>query len=119
MQPIPSQILSDSVTIKNPLSVDVWENPTYQDLYQNHVHIQATNEVRKTQENTDVVLRSILFVDARISVPFIDWAALLASAERMGTDIHVTVNDTEYTVQTVDSVPNDRGKLHHYEVGLV
>lgn len=119
MRPIPSQILSDTAIIKIPASLDVWQNVTYIEQMQSHVHIQPSNEVRKTQDNTDVVLRAILFVDARLSTPFLDWAALIASAEAVGGDIKVIVNGTEYTVQLVETIPNDKGTLHHYEVGLI
>ena len=33
------------------------------------VHMQNTNEVRRTTDNTEVVLRSILYYDCRLSKP--------------------------------------------------
>lgn len=118
MRPIPARILSQTITIKVPQSIDIWKKTEYTEIQQNRVHIQPTNEVRKSKENTDEVLSSILFVDARLSEPFIDWAALMAQSEQVDGDIKV-VCGMEYTVVSVDFVPNDRGTLHHYEVGLI
>jgi hypothetical protein len=83
------------------------------------VHLQPTNEVRKTQDNTEIVLRSILFVDAHTSAPFLDWMALLKTAHDNQGDIRVIVRGTEYTVLSVDELRDDTDGLHHWEVGLV
>lgn len=97
----------------------MYQNQTYTEYTVTKVHLQPTNEIRKTQGNTDCVLRSILFVDARISTPFLDWYMLLQTAHNLGGDIRVIVRGEEYTVLSVDALRDDTDNLHHFEVGLV
>lgn len=97
----------------------MYQNQTYTEYEVRRVHLQPTNEIRKTQSNTEVVLRSILFVDARISTPALDWFALLQAAHAVAGDMRVIIRGQEYTVLTVDELRDDTDGLHHYEVGLV
>lgn len=85
----------------------------------NKVHLQPTNEVRKTAENTDCVLRSILFVDRRHSTPTLDWWGLFNTAHELSGDVKVTVRGQEYTVFSVDELRDDTDTFHHYEIGLL
>jgi predicted nicotinamide N-methyase len=119
MQPIPSQILKDSIVIKNPTGVDAWNNTTYETLNQSRVHIQGANRIMKNKDNSEVQLSSTLFVDKRLSTPFIDWAAMQIAAEQTGHEIMVEAHGHEYTVLKVDDVPDPHGMLHHYEIGLI
>ena len=119
MKPIPLSVLKSTATVKVCKGVDTYQNQTYDEYTVNRVHLQPTNEIRKTQDNTECVLRSLLFVDARISKPFIDWYALLQTAHDLGGDMRVTLRNEEYTVLTVDALRDDADKLHHFEVGLV
>ena len=97
----------------------MYQNQTYTEYTVKRVHLQPTNEIRKTTTDTDCVLRSILFVDARISTPFLDWFGLLQTVHDLGGDIRVIVRGEEYTVMTVDALRDDTDNLHHFEVGLV
>ena len=99
--------------------VDRYQNQTYTDYTVKKVHLQPTNEIRKTQSNTECVLRSILFVDARISTPALDWWALIEQAHAVAGDMRVVVRGQEFTVFSVDALRDDTDTLHHYEVGLV
>lgn len=119
LKPIPSKILRSTATVRVCSGVDRYQNQTYTDYTVKKVHLQPTNEVRKTQSNTEVVLRSILFVDARISTPALDWCALLEQAHAVAGDMRVIVRGQEYTVLSVDALRDDTDNLHHYEVGLV
>lgn len=119
LKPIPSRILRSTATVKVCSGVDVYQNQTYTEYTVKKVHLQPTNEIRKTQTNTDIVLRSILFVDARISTPALDWYGLLKTAHDNQGDMRVIVRGVEYTVLTVDALRDDEDILHHYEVGLV
>ena len=119
LKPIPSRILKSTATVKVCDGVDMYQNQTYTDYTVNRVHLQPTNEIRKTQTNTDCVLRSILFVDARISTPRLDWWALFEQAHENAGDMRVIVRGQEYTVFSVDALRDDTDNLHHYEVGLV
>ena len=119
LKPIPAKILKSTATVKVCSGVDVYQNQTYDEYTVQRVHLQPTNEIRKTQNNTEIVLRSILFVDARISTPFLDWFALLQAAHNVAGDMKVVVRGEEYTVLSVDELRDDTDGLHHYEVGLV
>jgi hypothetical protein len=119
LKPIPAKILRSTATVRVCDGVDLYQNQTYTEYTVNKVHLQPTNEVKKTQSNTECVLRSILFVDARLSTPLLDWDVMLSAAHAIGGDIRVIVRDQEYTVATVDALRDDTDNLHHYEVGLV
>ena len=97
----------------------MYQNQTYTTHTVKRTHLQPTNEVRKTTDNTEIVLRSILFVDAKTSTPFIDWFGLLQTAHSNLGDMRVIVREQEYTVMTVDALRDDTDTLHHFEVGLV
>ena len=119
LKPIPSKILKSTATVKVCSGVDRYQNQTYTEYTVNRVHLQPTNEIRKTQDNTDIVLRSVLFVDAHTSTPFLDWCALLQTAHNNLGDMRVIVREQEYTVLSVDALRDDTDTLHHFEVGLV
>lgn len=119
LKPIPSKILRSTATVKVCSGVDRYQNQTYTEYTVKKVHLQPTNEIRKTQSNTDVTLNSILFVDAHTSTPFLDWCALLRAAHDKLGDMRVIVRGVEYTVLSVDELRDDTDTLHHWEVGLV
>lgn len=119
LKPIPARILRTAATVKVCNGVDMYQNQTYTEHSVKRVHLQPTNEIRKTQDNTDCVLRSILFVDARISAPRLDWCALLKTAHDNNGDVRVIIRGDEYTVMTVDALRDDNDNLHHYEIGLI
>ena len=119
LKPIPSKILRSTATVSVCNGVDRYQAPTYTEYTVKRVHVQPTNEVRKTATNTDVVLRSILFVDARISTPKLDWCALLQAAHDLQGDIKVTIRGVRYTVAAVDELRDDSDILHHWEISLV
>ena len=119
LKPIPSKILKSTATVKVCSGADLYQTQEYTEYTVKHVHLQPTNEVRKTTDNTEVVLRSILFVDAQLSQPFLDWDAQLKAAHDVGGDMRVTVRGVEYTVMGVDALRDDTDKLHHFEVALV
>lgn len=118
LKPIPSKILKSAATVKVCSGVDRYQNQTYTEYSVKRVHLQPTNEIRKTQDNTEINLRSILFVDARISTPKLDWCALLQTAHENLGDVRVIVRGVEYTVISVDELRDDTDTLHHWEVLL-
>ena len=114
------------VTIKVCTGVDAWQKPVWRETSVKNVHLQNTNEVRKTANNTEVVLRSILFVDARRSVPSLDYDALAMQSEAAGRPMRAMVFNCkgqqvgDYEVLTVDTGPNvPSTDTHHVELGLV
>lgn len=119
LKPIPAKILKSTATVQVCTGVDLYQNQTYETYTVKRVHLQPTNEVRKTQENAEIVLRSILFVDARTSTPALDWAGLLTTAHSNKGDMRVTVRGVTYTVASVDALRDDTDELHHYEIGVV
>lgn len=125
LRPIPRRMLTDTVAVFVPTGIDRYQQPSGTTYTIAHVHIQNTNETRKTADNTEVTLRSLLFIDGRYSTPRLDMLALQESAQRAEQYMTLTVTDKRrnvtgpYTVQTVDAVPDERGNIHHYELGLV
>lgn len=125
LSPIPSVMLKDSAVFHVPVSLDTYQKPVYQDYAVKKVHIQNSNEVRRSSTNEEVVLKAILFVDGKKSVPNYDYMSLMAMAEAIGADMTVTVteangNSNEYTVTIVDAVPDVPAiRTHHTEIGLV
>ena len=119
LKPIPSRILKSTATVKVCSGVDRYQNQTYTEYEVKKVHLQPTNEIRKTQSNTDITLRSILFVDAHTSTPVLDWCALFQTAHVNLGDMRVTVRGEEYTVIGVDELRDDTDNLHHWEVSMV
>ena len=116
---IPAKILKSTATVKYCSGVDFYQNQTYTEKTVKRVHLQPTNEIRKAQDNTDIVLRSILFVDAKVSAPFLDWCALFKAAHELKGDMRVVVRNVEYTVVGIDELRDDTDNLHHWEVSLV
>lgn len=125
LSPIPSAMLKDSAVFHVPQGMDAWQNKTYKDYPVSNVHIQGSNETRKTTSNTEVVLSAILFVDAKRSLPVYDYIAMQEEAQANGGTMTVTVTDAsgrslDYTVLVVDDVPNvPADTIHHTELGLV
>lgn len=96
----------------------MYQNQTYETYTVKRVHIQPAETIVKTRENTDQQLSSVLFVDARISSPALDWRALLQGAHDNGGDMRVTIRGTTYTVAYVDGLRDDTDRLHHWEIGM-
>ena len=119
LKPIPARILRTTATVSVCYGVDMYQNQLYTTHTVKRTHLQPTNEVRKTTDNTEIVLRSILFVDGQLSSPRLDWEALLMSAHDVGGDLRVTVRGVEYTVIGVDALRDDTDHFHHWEVALV
>lgn len=116
LRPIPPKILKSTVTVSVCNGIDPYQNQTYTTYTVQHVHLQPTNTVRKTIQNTDYVCAAVLFVDARESTPSLDWFGLLKTAHDLGGDMRITVHGRTYTVQGVDELRDDEDILHHWEV---
>lgn len=119
LAPIPSRILRSTALVKVCTAIDMYQNQTFgQQFTVNHVHLQPTERIIKTKDNTDQQLTSILFVDAKRSSPALDWHALFQSAHNIGGDVRVIVRGVEYTMMSVDGLRDDTDRLHHWEIGL-
>lgn len=118
LRPIPSKILRSTATVKVCNGTDMYQNQTYDTYTVQHVHLQPTERIVKTKNNTDALMSSVLFVDVRHSSPALDWRALLEQAHDNGGDMRVIVRGIEYTALTCDGLRDDTDRLHHYEIGL-
>lgn len=114
------------MVLKVCTGMDVWQNPTWQEYTVKNVHLQNTNEVKKTKENTEVVLRSTLFIDTKLSRPALDYDTLAEQSQKAGKPLRCVVYNSqgqkygEYEVLTVDPVPDvPATRVHHIELGLV
>lgn len=110
--------MRSTVTVHVCTGLDRYQNQSFAEYTVKKVHLQPTNEIRKTADNTDCTLRSILFVDRRHSTPLLDWEQLFNSAHKIGGDMKVTCRGEEYTVFSVDALRDDTDQFHHYEIGL-
>lgn len=107
-----------TATVKACTGIDRYQNPIYQTYTIKKTHLQPTNEIRKTANNTDCILRSILFVDKRHSTP-LDWWAIFNTAHQAGGDVKVIVRGQEYTVFAIDELRDNDDQFHHWEIGLL
>jgi hypothetical protein len=119
LRPIPAKILRSSATVKVCSGVDMYQNQTYTTYTVNRVHLQPTERIVKSVDNTDQQLSGILFVDIRHSSPALNWAKLLHDAHALGGDMRVEVRGIEYTVLTADGLRDDTDRLHHWEIGVI
>ena len=117
LRPIPARILRTTATVQACTALDKYQNQTYTTYTVKKVHLQPTNEIRKSPNNTDCALRSILFADGKHSTP-LDWWSLFNTAHELGGDVKVIVREQEYTVFTVDELRDDTDLFHHWEIGL-
>ena len=117
LRPIPARILKSTATVRVCNGVDLYQNQTYTDYQVTNVQLQQTNRIVKTVRNTDCQLTSVLFVDARRSVPALEWDVLLQQAHEKGGDVRVIVNQVQYTVMVIDKLMDDTDRLHHWEIG--
>jgi hypothetical protein len=119
LRPIPQKILRSTAVVKVCTSTDMYQHQTYDSYTVNRVHLQPTERIVKTKDNTDQQLTGILFVDVRHSSPALNWRELLQTAHDNGGDMRVVVRGVEYTVMYADGLRDDTDRLHHWEIGVV
>jgi hypothetical protein len=119
LKPIPAKILRSTATVRVCTAIDTYQNQVYTEYTVNRVHLQPTERIVKSTDNTDQQLSGILFVDVRHSSPALNWAALLHDAHSLGGDMRVVVRGIEYTVMMADGLRDDTDKLHHWEISLL
>ena len=126
LRPIPQSLLGDLMVLQVCTGVDDWQTPTWAEYTVHHVHLQNTDEVRKSKENTEVVLRSMLFIDGVRSRPSLDYDTLAEQSQKAGKPMRCIVYNAsgqkygEFEVVTTDPVPDVPAvRIHHIELGLV
>ncbi|MBS5001100.1 hypothetical protein [Holdemania filiformis] len=82
--------------------------------------------MKKSKDNTEIVLRSILFIDNTRSTPVLDYDSLADQSLTAGRPMRAIVQNAsgqivgEFEVLTVDPVPDiPATRVHHIELGLV
>ena len=118
LRPIPAKIMRSTATVEACTGVDRYQNQTTETYTVKKVHLQPTNELKKTAVNTSNVLRAVLFVDRKHSTPSLDWMQLFNTAQALAGDVKVTVRGITYTVFSVDELMDDTDCFHHWEIGL-
>ena len=118
LRTIPKRIMTHSATLKALTDTDRWGKPTYTEYALTRVHIQPTHEVTKNSTDKSVNLNSVLFYDPKISSPAIDWSDLQSASDLANGQMKVVYSGKEYTVWSIDLLPDDEGRLHHVEVLL-
>lgn len=119
LAPIPQKILRTNAEVQVCTGTDRYQNQTYDVIQLTKVHLQPTERIIKSVDNTDQQLTSILFVDRRHSQPSLDWRSLLQHAHDAGGDMRVIIRGVTYTVVSADGLRDDSDHLHHWEIGLV
>ena len=115
MNPIPSRILTHTVTFKVCSAVNTWNAPTYTETKVHHVHVQPSNATLLSRDNTERRMSCICFVDAVRSTRFdIDMGKM--NSEGNGHPMLMVFGSHEYEVVKVDTLYDDTGRFHHYEV---
>lgn len=118
LRPIPRRILQSVAKVQVCSGIDLYQNQTFDEYTVNRVHVQPVSEVRKSKDNVEYSLNAVLFVDARLSSPRLDWVTLFKGAHDLGGDMIITIRDREYTVMSIDELRDDTDELHHWELGL-
>ena len=119
LRPIPSILLNQMGVLHIPTNINAFQAVEYNDVELNKIHLQDTNVLKVTADNQEIMLKSILFIDCRLSSPQFDYSQLMSQAETLGTSLRITINGLEYNILTVDAIPNVPSGIHHYELGLV
>lgn len=119
LRPIPAKILRSTATMKWCTGTDTYQNQTYEERKVYHVHLQPTERIVKSVDNTDQQLNGILFVDVRHSFPALNWRELLTTAHNNGGDMRVVVRGIEYTVMMADLLRDDTDRPHHWEISMI
>lgn len=125
LSPIPRSILRDTMTLFVPTGFNRYQKPTGKTYIVRNVHVQSDNRTIKSQLNTEITLSGTIYVDARFSVPRLDFDALQEAAQAAGGQMTCTITNKAgrtskpYTIVAIDSLPDDEDNLHHYELGVV
>ena len=126
LAPIPARMLHDTVVLKVVTGIDRYQNKTYTSYTVKNVHLQSSNDVIKSANNTEVQLKGVLFIDARKSLPVLDIYALQKQSLANGDTMRAVVTDAsgtevgDYAVLIVDDLPDvPATRRHHWELGLV
>lgn len=118
LRPIPQRILKSTAEVKVCSGTDLYQNQNFDYYTVKHVHIQPTERIVKTVNDTEQQLSSVLFADVRRSAPNLNWEKLLTDAHELGGDVYVTVRGMTYTVAAAELLRDDTDRPHHWEISM-
>ena len=126
LSPISSRMLHDSAEFHVVTGMDRYQEKTYADYKVGHVHLQNASDTVKGPNDTEVMLKGILFVDCRRSTPVLDLYALQQASLEAGDTMRVDIWDASgklvgnFAVLAVDGAPDvPATRTHHWELSLV
>ena len=76
LRPIPQKILTDTLILKRPIGFNVYQEAQYEIIKVKNVHVQSSNDIKMSATNTEVALKAIAYIDARISTPHLNYSEI-------------------------------------------
>lgn len=114
----PKHVYNSAITLKVCTAVDKWQAPTFASYTITGVNFQNAHETRLNYDNTEVVLRALVFIDSDYSTPHYDLWALQKQSEANGQAMHIEAGGDDYEVLIVDRIENQYGRFDHWELSL-
>ena len=94
MKPIPAQMLQHTVKVIVPRAVDTHQQAKSLDIYYvTRCCLQRASSTARAKDNSQLTSTATLFVDARLSIPRLDWLSLKAQADAAGGVIKIMRNE--------------------------
>lgn len=93
-------------------------------IYVKNVHFQFDNTTVIGAGNDAVQLKGIIFVDAKLSTPALDYEDLQRQTQELGGVMQCMIKTRRGTeigpmnVITVEALPDDEANVHHWELGV-
>ena len=107
---IPRPLLIHSAAYRYNIVKDAYGNITSSSTKAlSRVRIDPASSIKRTKDNQELQLRSVLIYDARNSTP---------TGISFAVGNTITFNGDDLTIVSVDKLYDNR-KLHHVEVGLI
>lgn len=115
MRPIPLSILNQSCTHQS-IVADSWGAETKTEYAITKVYIEASNEIVKTNQNTEIKASSLLIFD---SVNSIVKLSDVVTSPNFGQDDIITFSSIDYRILKIDPIYQaNTTDIHHYEIYL-
>lgn len=120
MRPIPAQMLKQTVTVKVPAEIDSRQATVSESEYTvTRCCLQRASATARTAKDATLTKTALLFVDAQLSRPQLDWMGLKAEADAAGGDIVILCDGVRYVATSVQEYMDNHARVHHWEVTLV
>lgn len=120
MRPIPAQMLKQTVTVKVPAEIDSRQaTVTETEIEVTRCCLQRASTTARSNRDASLTKTALLFVDAQLSRPQLDWMGLKAEADAAGGDIVILCDGVRYVATSVQEYMDNHARVHHWEVALV